>query len=587
VAGRVLILSASMGAGHDGAARELARRLRAKGWRAEVVDFLACLPLGLGRFLRLVYRLQLRYAPWTYETSYRLCDLVPALRRLVAAAIALAGGPSLRRLVRRAEPDLVVSTYPFASLVLGRGRQRGWLPVPVATFVTDFAAHGLWLHEGVDLHLCVHEQTERAIGLPARTTGPVVPDRFAPGRLDRAEARRRLGLPGDRRLALVVAGAWGVGALAETVEAVLATGSYLPVVVCGTNDRLRRRLEKRHPQAVVLGWTDEMPTLMAACDVLVQNAGGLSCMEAFAAHLPVVTYRPVAGHGRANAKAMERAGVAPVVHGRTALRQALDEALGEPGAERVAAAASMFRADAVGPLEALASARPLPRVPVPEPLRPTPLRRRFATLAASLAVAYLGLNLGANWASSLGLDLARSTHAPPADVAYLAVRLGPGGLADPATAPLLAARGVSAVVDGSLAIADPAWVRRLAQAGVDVADGGWAPEDDLHLVLVSANALRSIDAIRLATGRPCRVLVPAGTVNSVDLASAILEHVRIVRDATPLGGSRPFPAALAPGRIYVLDALHLSGPATDTEVRALSGEARAEGLRLLPLSALR
>ena len=58
----------------------------------------------------------------------------------------------------------------------------------------------------------------------------------------------------------------------------------------------------------VIGWTDEMPALMAAADGLVENAGGLTAMEAFAAGVPVVTFHPIAGHGKENAKTMATSG---------------------------------------------------------------------------------------------------------------------------------------------------------------------------------------------------------------------------------------------------------------------------------------
>ncbi|GAB3899509.1 hypothetical protein GCM10029964_085540 [Kibdelosporangium lantanae] len=64
------------------------------------------------------------------------------------------------------------------------------------------------------------------------------------------------------------------------------------------------------PDAVALGWVDDMPTLLRAADVVVQNAGGLSVYEARATRLPVFTYRCLAGHGRMNAAALHRAGVA-------------------------------------------------------------------------------------------------------------------------------------------------------------------------------------------------------------------------------------------------------------------------------------
>jgi hypothetical protein len=49
---------------------------------------------------------------------------------------------------------------------------------------------------------------------------------------------------------------------------------------------------------------------MAAADVLVHNAGGLTLTEAMSAGLPAITFHPIPGHGRANARILERSGLA-------------------------------------------------------------------------------------------------------------------------------------------------------------------------------------------------------------------------------------------------------------------------------------
>src|SRR5258708_10333181 len=83
---RVLIVSASMGAGHDGAARELSRRLEARGHETRIVDFLDMPPFGLGFFVRWTYQLQLRFAPPSYEALYRLFFVRPFLHGPLVAA---------------------------------------------------------------------------------------------------------------------------------------------------------------------------------------------------------------------------------------------------------------------------------------------------------------------------------------------------------------------------------------------------------------------------------------------------------------------------------------------------------------------
>lgn len=345
----VLVVSASMGAGHDGAARELHRRLRNGGHEARVVDFLKAMPGGVGTALRATYQAQLRLAPWSYEATYRLCSRVPSLSRPLDGVLAAATRRALGRWIRETEPDVVVSTYPLSSLALGRARGRGELAVPLVTFVTDHAVHPLWTHPGVDLHLCVHPESAATAaaqsGGAAAAPGPLVSERFTTDLPARSDARARLGLGEEERIVLMVAGSWGVGQMAKTFSDVAATGRYNPLAVCGRNGRLQSRLAAKG-QGHVLGWTDDMPALMAAADVLVQNAGGLTCMEAFAAGLPVVSFRPIAGHGRENALHMERAGVAPLARDRAELAAVLDRATGPEGAQQVAAARAMFAGDA-------------------------------------------------------------------------------------------------------------------------------------------------------------------------------------------------------------------------------------------------
>jgi UDP-N-acetylglucosamine:LPS N-acetylglucosamine transferase len=84
--------------------------------------------------------------------------------------------------------------------------------------------------------------------------------------------------------------------------------------------------------AHAFGWVDDMPGLMHACDVLVQNAGGLTSLEALASGVPVVTYECLPGHGRTNAAALDNAGWAVWVRDRADLAGALARALGRPPA---------------------------------------------------------------------------------------------------------------------------------------------------------------------------------------------------------------------------------------------------------------
>src|SRR5947209_3014103 len=322
--------------------------------------------------------------------------------------------PRIRRWIEEFDADVVVSVYPLASQALGVMRRRGQLRVPVVTYLTDFAVHPVWVHPGVDLHLAVHPNAAAdaaaQTGGPARAPGPLVSPAFRErlAKRDRKEARALLGLGDDDRAVLIVAGSWGVGAVAKTFDLVARSPDFVPVVVCGREERLRRRLA-RTGTGTVIGWTDQMPTLMAACDVLIENAGGLTSLEALAAGLPVVTYRPIPGHGRANTRLMHEAGVARRADDHEQLRAALDE-LSQRGLTRrrqIAAAHRMWAGDAAADVVALADAVPAVRpVVVPLHRRPARIAARVAVIAAVVTVAPIAVNTGVGIAAANGIGVA-------------------------------------------------------------------------------------------------------------------------------------------------------------------------------------
>ncbi|KAA9162580.1 glycosyltransferase [Amycolatopsis acidicola] len=321
---RVVVLSARIGAGHDGAAAELARRLRALACDVARHDYLDLLPGRLGQRLCDAYHRELEVAPRSWDWLLAAAGTKP-LAGLAARASALAGPKLLDALGN--SPGLVVSTYPLATQALGELRRRGVLNVPVAAYLTDPAVHRLAVNRFADLHIAPNPRAAlaaRRFGAPrAVSAQPAVARGFrpaAPG--ERKRAREKFGLEPEGRFALVLSGSWGVGDVERITIDVAGTGVARPVVVCGRNEALRKRLRRRgFPH--VFGWVEDMPRLMRACDVVVQNAGGLTSLEALAAGLPVLTYRCLPGHGRANARALDEMGLVPAVSGPAALADAL------------------------------------------------------------------------------------------------------------------------------------------------------------------------------------------------------------------------------------------------------------------------
>ncbi|WP_181799165.1 MGDG synthase family glycosyltransferase [Kitasatospora acidiphila] len=344
---RITVVSASVGAGHDGAARELVRRLKAAGFDAQCHDFLDLLPPGCGRLLRASYALELKVAPWAWGWLLSGLEKNQSSSGMVSSLFAKAAARRTRQLIGK-DVAAVVSTYPLASQALGRLRRRGELDVPVTTFLTDMSVHPLWVADGVDLHLALDPvaaaQAARHGAKDIEICQPLVGPAFRPARsaAERARERARFGLPADQPVALITAGSWGVGEVEQTAKEIAAAGVAVPVTVCGHNTALREKLVASGT-GVALGWVDDMPALLRASDVVVQNAGGLTSLEAMASGLPVVSYRCLPGHGVTNAAALDEAGLAVWIRDEKQLGAALAEALARPAIPRQRTAPSAER----------------------------------------------------------------------------------------------------------------------------------------------------------------------------------------------------------------------------------------------------
>jgi processive 1,2-diacylglycerol beta-glucosyltransferase len=588
----VLIISASMGAGHDGAAYELKRRLEAEGIEVSVVDYLTMIPFRLGGFVRWTYLFQLKRLAWTYDLTYQAFNrgLGMLLWGPVVRGMSLATRRALRRELRRTRPDAVVSTYPLASLVLGRMRKKRWLRVPVATYLTDFAVHPLWVHPGVDLHLAVSpvsaETAAKRGGSTNVASGPLVGERFreAP---DRNDARRLLGIEPDERAVLVVAGSWGVGDVPKTVASIVAAGEqYHPIVVCGKDEKLRETLLARGQGGTVLGWTDDMPVLMAAADALVENAGGLSAMEAFAAGLPVISYEPIAGHGKDNAKYMDISGVSRYAHDDPELAVALADATtpGEPRERMIAAAKALFAGDPADDVIHLAAKTRADALLVPFQ---TPRgRRRLALTAASLAALYFALTTGAHAVAALGVGVAK----PPktADhTLYLGVRLDAQDLRKQRVVTAVKSTDTTVVVDARTAMREGPRLTALATAGVDLANGGWGKGRTLRWNRAHDDCDKSWKVIEHKSGEQATEFVPGRALDAFDQLYCRTGQgkQRLVRpNVTFRPENVPDPENR---RIYLLDGRNRDPVAVAVAVEDLQARAAADGLTIRPLKDLR
>ncbi len=406
---KVLVLSADIGEGHDGPARAIAREFAEEepGTQVSIVNGL----VAMGGLLTSVMRdgsvVMFRWLPWLFDAQYHLFMRLRPTRWLSRKLLAMLGSRRMKRLVSAHDPDLVISTYPGCTAVLGELRRKGKLEVTAVSSITDLAGLHFWAHPGIDLHVVTQPESVEEVeaiagpgsvrwGRPPTTAGCLHPP-------TRVQARATLELPAQGRIVLVSGGGWGIGDLEGAIAESLRREDATVLCLCGRNDAVRERLEARFAgerRLRLVGFTHRMADYLAAADVLVHSTAGLTVLESLIAGTPVISYGFGVGHVKENNRALERFDLAQVATSRVELGPALERALAAPlepdprFAARPSTAA--FATGAGRRATALAPWR-------------LSLQRAAAVGAGVVALGFAGLGTGAGYSV-----LARPLHLTPA-----------------------------------------------------------------------------------------------------------------------------------------------------------------------------
>jgi processive 1,2-diacylglycerol beta-glucosyltransferase len=322
---RVLVLSASVGAGHLRAAQavELALRERLPSATVRNLDVLELTNSAFRRVYGKAYLDLVNKAPHVLGYFYDLLDR-PRRPNSVQDKLRLAVQRlNLRKFIRflEAEPwDLILNTHFLPAEIVASLRRQGRLSTPQVTVTTDFETHRLWVHEPCDHYFTATEEGARYLqswGVAAAdvsVTGiPIHPVFSRPK--GRAECRARHGLGDDRPVVLQLAGGFGVGPVARIYQALLSLERPLELaVVAGRNEAVRAELQAlpvppRH-RTHVLGFTDQIDELMAAADLVVSKPGGLTTSEVLARGAVLAVVNPIPGQESRNSDFLLESGAA-------------------------------------------------------------------------------------------------------------------------------------------------------------------------------------------------------------------------------------------------------------------------------------
>jgi UDP-N-acetylglucosamine:LPS N-acetylglucosamine transferase len=502
-------------------------------------------------------------------------EKLPPVRWLARRLLLALGARPLAHTIAQYEPDVVVSTYPAVTVVLSHLRRRGIVRVPTIATITDLTGLFFWAQKGIDMHLVMYGESlpavERIAGRgSAQIVRPLISADFLEPRTPEA-SRRALGLPERGRMVVVSGGGWGVGDI-EGAVAQLADDPQVSSIVClaGRNEELRERLDAAFAgseRITVYGFTDRMPEILAAADVLVHSTGGVTCLEARASGTPVVSYGLPIGHARLNTRAMADLDLLRLANDAGELR------------EHVAASCA---ADAQGPaVDGPHAAQVVLEAParISAPPRWIVRGRTLLTQAAivlALGAWMMSTDEVAALAKIFGVHPLTEVRTKRREVALI-VRTSTGSIVPAATR--LAASGINVNLAAGAAGGTPPSGR---VAGVRAAQDGLLPEAPhssfLHWLGTRGQLRRQANALDL--GHHYYYLPPRGGADLGQLVMAQLAGLTPVNGAYVLHGPQ-FRGTLRPGDVVVVEVPQAAAAASDVEQLTAQFAARGYAVRTL------
>jgi len=313
---RIMILSASVGAGHVRAAQAVEVALREMLPEAEVrnQDVLELTNALFRRLYGKAYLDLVNHTPHVLGYFYDLLDQPSRSGKNRGDRLRLALEKlNLRSFIRllKGEPwDLVINTHFLPAEIIASLRKQDQIKVPQVTVTTDFDTHRLWVNQPCDHYFTATPEGAQYLhswGVPesdVTVTGIPIHPLFSKPK-PRPECLTRLGLTGDRPIVLQLAGGFGVGPIEKLTHALLAVDRPIDlVVIAGRNQEVKKRLEKLPASAQhrvkVVGFTDQMDEWLNVADLVVTKPGGLTTSETLARGAVMVIVNPIPGQETRN-----------------------------------------------------------------------------------------------------------------------------------------------------------------------------------------------------------------------------------------------------------------------------------------------
>lgn len=325
---KILIFYAAYGGGHLSAAKSLKEYIdnNYSDTETNMVDCIKYINTALDKITTGAYKQMAKKAPWAWKQVYyhsekgALSKISCTTNKIIAR--------KLFHLFEEYNPDLVISTHPFATQMTSYLKRKGKVNCKLATILTDFAPHDQWLigSNYGDYFFVAHDGMKEALindfnidKSKVFATGIPLSSKFGTN-FNKDEIYKSFGLtPKKKTILFFGGGAFGLGK-SKTLEILQSLIKYINeyqiVAISGKNPKMNAAFKELastipdNSSLKIYEFIDNVPEIMHISSLVITKPGGLTISESLASSLPILIINPIPGQEEENAEFLEQAGVA-------------------------------------------------------------------------------------------------------------------------------------------------------------------------------------------------------------------------------------------------------------------------------------
>jgi len=310
---RILILYAPLGAGHGSCAKAIAEAFALnypdfEVKTANVLDFaFEIFKQGLPRvFVYVNSKIPFLYK-WIYD-SFNHQSRYNFLNQMSDVFIKKS---HFVEFINEFNPDFILSTNPLPMQLVSLTKHKKIINIISANVCTDFGFHSLWYNPDVNYYFVANEDIKKALVEHGASqekivvAGIPVSLKFSK-ETDRRKISAGLNFNTNTPTLLIVGGKIKYKTILKIIEKTGEKNKAQFIIISGRDKNLQEELEKsnlkKNPNVKIFGFVNNLQDYMAASDLILTKAGGLTVAECMQKNLPMVINDFIPGQEEDNVK---------------------------------------------------------------------------------------------------------------------------------------------------------------------------------------------------------------------------------------------------------------------------------------------